>query len=792
MTDVWAHTSKMVEDKETLDEHSRNVACHARRLGAKFGAGDLAFAAGMLHDLGKAKTAFQAYLRNERGSYPHSADGALFADRAFDRKDKPGLGRALAFVIAGHHAGLANGIDPGGGTSPLRERLEQAAAETQRPELWFDPSEIAIGKRLSQLGKRDDASGPFAKAFFIRMLFSVLVDADFVETDRWYAKVERDEKVERGWSGQASGSLGPLRDALDAHLTTFAESRTDIDHLRAEVLADCRAAAIVKPPGHFTLTVPTGGGKTLSSLAFALEHAIEHSLDRVIYVIPFTSIAEQTASEFRKALKDDDAILEHHSAFDFESLERNKEDAQDGAKQIRRAAENWERPVVVTTAVQFFESLFSNRTSRCRKLHNITRSVIVLDEAQTLPVPLLRPCLAVLKELTRGYGSSVVLCTATQPAVTKEAGLTAPEGLEAVTEIIKPGRELFERLKRVRWQDGGVMSDGHITAALTEVESGLVIVNNRRHARELFEHLKADDIEGARLLTTAMTAAHRQKVLEEIRADLDPKNANRKPVRLIATSLIEAGVDVSFKSAWRAWAGLDQIAQAAGRCNRSGEFGHEGGTLTIFEPEPGEGRNPPRETKTNADAGRSVVNRGCDPLSPEGTAAYFEELLWRKDDGGHWKALDNKEVGEAKVPGVMKALDDKANGLNFPFADIAKAFRIIDDVMVPVIIPASISQRAGIDDSIRYRIEAVAARKADPSKAGKTGGLGGILRDLQRHVVQVPRRIRDGVLAKDVEAIAPNLFGEQFVMLKTPALYGDEAGLKMDDPTWRSAESNVM
>jgi len=489
MTELWGHTSKIaVDQKETLDEHSRNVACHARCLAQKFEAGDLAYAAGMLHDLGKAKPAFQAYLRGERGSYPHSADGAYYAARAYG----PTVGRALAFAIAGHHAGLANGIDPGGGTSPLRERLEQAQAEPQKPKPWFDTAEITIGQRPSQFTKRADASGPFAKAFFTRMLFSTLVDADFIETERWFAKVERNEEVERGWSGSANSSLRPLSDALDARLATFPKPQADIDRLRAEVLADCRAAAIDNAPGCFTLTVPTGGGKTLSSLAFALDHAIKHGLDRVIYVIPFTSIVEQTAREFRDALKDDDAILEHHSAFDFDTLEQNKEDKQDGAAQIRRAAENWDRPIIVTTAVQFFESLFANRTSRCRKLHNIARSVIVLDEAQTLPVPLLRPSLAALQELVRGYGSSVVLCTATQPAVTKAAcrqacSATPPaEFLEAPVEIIKPGRKLFERLKRVRWSDGGTISDDDIVAAIANVESGLVIVNNRRHARELF------------------------------------------------------------------------------------------------------------------------------------------------------------------------------------------------------------------------------------------------------------------------------------------------------------------
>ena len=254
MADVWAHTSSIVADKETLDEHSRAVASQARRLGAKFGAGDLAFAAGMLHDLGKAKPAFQAYLRKERGSAPHSADGALYAVKAFDGAktlDEGGerrLGRVLAFAIAGHHAGLANGLNYGAGTLPLRERLELANAEAQTPAPWFEPSELAFTEWPTILPSRPGKSA-FAWSFFIRMLFSTLVDADFIETERWFAKVEGGEAIPRGWTGPANGSLEPLRDALDRRLHEFSAPESDIDHLRTEVLADCRAAAISNATG---------------------------------------------------------------------------------------------------------------------------------------------------------------------------------------------------------------------------------------------------------------------------------------------------------------------------------------------------------------------------------------------------------------------------------------------------------------------------------------------------------------------------------------------------------------
>lgn len=583
---------------ETLDDHLSAVAKRAARFTEKFGAGDWGRAAGLLHDIGKAKPEFQDYLLGQCPSEPHSAEGALFAVGHYDERcpkpfDAP-LGRLLAFAIAGHHAGLANGRAVGGGTRPLDERLGSA----RRLAPLFDPAQLPVFHTPPQplLAAKYDA---FGWAFFVRMLFSALVDADSRETERWSSEATG-TPVDRGWHGR----LETLQSALDGHLMKFqapasqTATVSDLARLRAEVLQDCRAAT-ASPTGLFSLTVPTGGGKTLSSLAFALGHAIEHQLDSVIYVIPFTSIVEQTAAVFREALGDDDAILEHHSAFDDTSVGRTSSDDivdMAGVEQRRLAAQNWDRPIIVTTAVQFFESLFANRKSSCRKLHNIARSVVVLDEAQTLPLRLLRPCLAALRELTRGYRTSVVLCTATQPALTKSAGLAAPEALQNVQEIIQPDRQLYTRLRRVEAQRADVLSDAQLIDGLASVERGLVIVNNRRHARELFEVLDKSGLGGARHLSTSMTAAHRQQVLTQIRHDLKSKY----PVRLISTSLIEAGVDISFDAVWRAWAGLDQIAQAAGRCNREGELGPLGGVLTIFAPEDIDGRKPPGELKQNA------------------------------------------------------------------------------------------------------------------------------------------------------------------------------------------------
>ena len=787
MAGPYAHTTDGPESEwEHLDRHLAEVASLAELFAAKFGAGPFGRAAGLLHDLGKEKARFQARLRDPKIVEPHAAEGAKAAIACYYKRCPPPfkaeLGRLLAFVIAGHHAGLANGADAISGMRTLDERLadkhtEKLASRLTLPTLDGGLTALATARK-----------DPFAWAFFARMLFSALVDADRLATEVW-SNTAAGTDDQRG----RSKDLMPLLAALDRHIADNFGAKadgSDLDLLRAEVLADCRAAAEVSP-GLFSLTVPTGGGKTLSSLAFALEHAIRHDLDRVIYVIPFTSIIDQTAEVFRTALGDIDAILEHHSAFDDGKITARMEAEGDVAVQrLRLAAQNWDRPIIVTTAVQFFESLFSNRPGRCRKLHNVARSVVVLDEAQILPIHLLRPALAALKELARGYGASIVLCTATQPAVTREAfasAVTSRPPTEAIPsaqlrEIITPGRNLYGRLRRVRSIVEGQMTDSDLVAALASVDQGLVIVNNRRHARDLFQAMHGAGIDGAFHLTTTMTAAHRQHVLGRIRARLLAKQT----VRLASTSLIEAGVDVSFKAVWRARAGLDQIVQAAGRCNRNGELGENGGVLTIFQPEEREGRGVPHELKKNAEATDIVLRGGLEPLSPEAVTAYFRSLLWARDDGGSWRQLDDVEVGdrgELSWKGIMEAITKSAPGLNFAFADIAQAFRMIEQAMVPVIIPASIDTIAGVADDL------VASIPHRPS-------IGGVMRELQRHIVQIPSRDRDGLIqARSASVVAKDKYAEQFVVLTEAKLYTPKFGFDLTmvrDPAARSVGDLIM
>jgi len=370
---------------------------------------------GQLHDLGKYSERFQRRLAGEAIKVDHATRGALVASERFGL-----IGTLMAYGIAGHHAGLANGRDPGART-PLAERLQR-----ELPAL--DPAweeEIPLPDRAN--GPEAFSLNPdqrnFQFSIMARMLFSSLVDADYRDTEAFYAS---DDAV----ADQRSGfpSLETLREQLDRTLAGF-EDDTEVNGLRREILHHARNHAELEP-GLFSLTVPTGGGKTLTSLAFALDHAIRHGLRRVIFVIPFTSIVEQNAAVFREALGDlgHSAVLEHHSAF----TDDPKTSPQSKDK-LKKAMENWDAPIIVTTAVQFFESLFANRPSQCRKLHNISGSVVILDEAQVLPLKLLRPCVTAMDELALNYRTSLVLCTATQPALQEQEGFEG--GLKQVREL---------------------------------------------------------------------------------------------------------------------------------------------------------------------------------------------------------------------------------------------------------------------------------------------------------------------------------------------------------------------
>jgi CRISPR-associated endonuclease/helicase Cas3 len=450
--DKYAHSlpGRPVEEWEKLPEHLRAVAARAGTFAAEFGWAEVARLAGLLHDIGKCSSEFFAYINRssageERLRGPdHSTAGARVAEKAFPFP----FGRFLSHIIAGHHAGLSD-----------REKLERRLGPDYRIAS-YDGWEQTIPPLPANIYptvrfKERNAVG-FTRAFLIRMLFSCLVDADFLETERFYAEA-KGEPIERG----GHLDLRTLRDRLRAYMAGLAaeggkKNPGKLNALRGEVLEHAVTKA-ESEPGLFTLTVPTGGGKTLTSLSFALEHAVRHQLSRVIYVIPYTSIIEQTADVFRAALDTKNDILEHHASFDWEGpkdLREGDDEGADGLKKLRLAAENWDVPIVVTTGVQFYESLFANRTSRCRKLHNLAKSVIIIDEAQMMPLKLLLPSMAALDELQTNYDTSVVLCTATQPALRTKDGFEGGFAIDDGHELAPEPKRLYAELKRfeIEWK----------------------------------------------------------------------------------------------------------------------------------------------------------------------------------------------------------------------------------------------------------------------------------------------------------------------------------------------------
>lgn len=741
----YAHSSSNPDksDWQPLQDHLQAVGDMAAESAQKFGAAELARISGVLHDIGKYSEEFQRRIAGDYGRVDHSTWGARLACERFGP-----LGTLLAYGIAGHHAGLANGKEAGERTA-LSERLK-ADLPRLLPAWELEitlPEEAALQlpPRFRPVKERTQ----FQQAFLARMIFSTLVDADFLDTEAYYTRLEG-RASERNHS---LSTLEQLRTELDKYLSGF-QADSDVNRIRAEILATVRHNA-VEPAGLFSLTVPTGGGKTLASLAFALDHAIAHGMQRIIYVIPFTSIVEQNARVFRQALGPlgQAAVLEHHSAFVEARPSREAPDQYQSAKKLRLAMENWDAPIVVTTAVQFFESLFANRPSQCRKLHNIAGSVVILDEAQTLPLKLLKPTVAAIDELARNYRTSVVLCTATQPALHAADGFKG--GFEQVRELAPAPEQLYQRLRRVTVRHVGAWANEELAHELRRREQVLCIVNNRRHARALYEAIASEP--GACHLTTLMCAKHRSAALDEIRARLKAG----QPCRLVATSLIEAGVDVDFPTVLRAEAGLDSIAQAAGRCNREGRRPADTSEVLVFATA-GDEWAPPPELIQFAQVFRETYRQhGDDPLALEAIRHYFRHLYWQKGD---------EELDGHALMGLLRSsrLD------SLPFETLAAKYRLIESIQLPVIVP--------YDDTAREALRALEHAE----------GSAGVARRLQPYLVQLPRQGFDALRrAGAIQPVAPQSYGEQFMQLVNADLYDSRFGLHWDDPAFIKAENKV-
>ena len=627
-----AHLSPDGARIQTVQEHLNGTAKLAADFARPFGGESQAYLAGLLHDIGKYSDDFQRRLAGGP-KVDHSTAGAKVA---FSLRQPE-----VAFAVAGQHGGLPDGggkSDPPEATTLFgRQKKEVPPCEDWREEI-----------ALPEVHRPPLPKDGFSTSFYIRMLYSCLVDADYLDTETFMNGTPPD----RGGGESLDVLLQRLRD----YVAPWWDSTSELNRKRCEILRRCFEQGKTVSPGLFTLTVPTGGGKTVSSLAFALTHAVAHQKRRVIYVIPYTSIIDQTASVFTRIMGEEN-VLEHHSGS--EAILADIDDDGTPSPKVL-ATENWDAQVIVTTAVQFFESLYANRSSRCRKLHNLANSVVIFDEAQTLPVPYLRPCIAAIAQLVRHYGVTTVLCTATQPALGPLFAELAPGML--LQEIMDDPAELYTFFRRVTLQQAGEVTEENLARQLSSVDQALCVVNHRATAQRLFGRLSR---EGCYCLTTLLCPADRKRLLAEIRTRLQAG----APCRVMATSLIEAGVDLDFPAVWREEAGLDSVLQAAGRCNREGKRPADQSSVMVFRLA---GQTVLNMIRTNVEAARTVFRDFADPAAPDAIHAYFSLFLALKGQ----EELDRKGI----LPGFAQDME----GRIFPFSTAAERFKLIESPAVTV------------------------------------------------------------------------------------------------------------
>lgn len=625
--------------EQCLIDHLTGTARLAALFGTVFGQEALAQLLGLAHDIGKYSWRFQRRIRGENISVDHSTAGGY-------ELSKLAMPVSAVYCIMGHHGGLPDGgsRSDSAETGTLLGRMARMKKEHSKEEDYSAfQKEVELKEAVFTsphlLGK-----GGFTVAYWTRMLYSCLVDADFLDTEAFMynGAIQRRQNI----------SIDMLCEKLEKYIKDWWDSDELINQKRCEILRQCINAGKRDEKGFFTLTVPTGGGKTVSSLAFALHHAKAQNMHRVIYVIPYCSIIEQTVEEFEKILGKE-AVLAHYAEADFED---------DPVKKL--AAENWDMPIIVTTAVQFFESLFSNKPSRCRKLHNIANSVIIFDETQTLPRPYLKPCVRAMAELTVNYSVSCVLCTATQPALMPILKEIIPQS--TCREIAADTKGLYEFFRRVTFLHAGKLTDEVLAARLSNEKQVLCIVGTRKQAQSVFAKLTG---EGCFHLSTLLYPAHRRAILQRIRDRLK----NGQVCRVVATSLIEAGVDVDFCTVYRAEAGLDSIIQAAGRCNRENKRSREDSMVYLFEPEERYQKHLPHSLRRPLQTAKGILHTYSEIDAPEAIEAYFTELY--RVSGAE---LDANEI--------IPAFEEVQNGL-YPFATVAKKFQLIGDDSRMVLIP---------------------------------------------------------------------------------------------------------
>ncbi len=694
-----AHTKNHAGVRQLLSEHTYSVAALAEQFAEPFEGGEFARLAGLLHDIGKYNPQFQRYLLDAENHLPaHSVDhkgaGSVLAQQM---NMEP-----LAFLVAGHHGGMPSKADLKIWLQERRANPEVSAAivTAQRniPELQTKtaikiPDGVKQNKQSTEL--------------FLRMTFSALADADFLDTEQHFAD---DNSAAR----QEPYSLEKYWNVFQENQQMFTETKTGLLHdIRKTIYTYCVDRAS-DAPGCFRLTAPTGSGKTRSSLAFALKHGCLHHKNRIIYALPYTSITEQTADVFRDIFRDmPNAVLEHHSAATYW---KEKTNSDSEPQWLRLASENWDAGIIVTTTVQLFESLFARTPSMCRKLHNIAGSVIVLDEAQLLPLQLLQPILHVLKQLIALYQVTVVVCSATQPAFRARENF---DGIGHITEIIPDAQNYFAALKRVtyHWPEHNTsISWENLASRIIAEKQSLTIVNTRKDAVAL-ARIIGENRDDLFHLSTFMCGAHRKSTLKTIKNRLE----QNLPCHLVATQVIEAGVDVDFAVGFRAMAPLDSIVQAAGRVNREGKLPF--GNMHIFLPE--EHTLPTGVYKIGADI-TAALHTSFDMYHPDTYEHYFAEL---------YRHID---IDQPKIRQLQESFD---------FPAVAERFSMIPKDAFPVLV---IDSAAG---NTKFAEAALAELQHNQYAARK------ILRKLQPYLVNLHFfDIKTAVERSSVAEIIPGLW----------------------------------
>lgn len=712
-----AHTNEKKKE-QSIKEHLENTAQLCGKFADSFGAYKEGYCCGLLHDIGKYSAKFQNKIRGAEERVDHSTAGARVC------WEKKGMYMLLSYCIAGHHAGLPDTGEPGGsnGSRTMLKRMEKKVEDYQA---YTSEIEIPVLKTPPFFPVKSE-NPDFFQSMFIRMLYSCLVDADYLDTEAFM----KEGKIDRN----PGESIEILYEKLEHFISGWLANK-DVDTIngrRTEILKSCLEKG-ESDRGLFRLTVPTGGGKTVASLAFALKHAKKNNMDRIIYVIPYTSIIEQNAQVFRDILGKEN-VLENHCNVEYEPDKKSDdaaiEEMDEELKSMQLAAENWDKPVVVTTNVQFFESLFANKSTKCRKLHNIANSVIIFDEAQMLPNDYLKPCIAAIEQLLRYYRCSIVLCTATQPALKK----VMSQDIKAV-ELCPRMEEQFRFFKRASIMNLGKISSEDLVHRLKQENQALCIVNTRIRAQKIYQEIKGESIYH---LSTTMYPIHRKRVLSRIREQLESK----KKCVVISTSLVEAGVDLDFQTAYRQLAGVDSMIQAAGRCNREGRRKIGECTANIFrldemEYAPGQ--------RLQIDVTKSLLEDKRNLEDLDTIEKYFEVLY-------HFlgESLDKKSIMERFKRRI------------FPFATVSKEFKLIEENSKTILITKE-PEAAKIYEELKIK-----------------GFTKKLAREMGQYCVQVRENDYQKMSAAGMLKPISEEMKEDYFVLTEPEKYTEEMGLVLD------------